>query len=144
MTEAQMKKRHGWTPESKMAARYVHLVNADVDTAIFEHLGIDTKKKEEKNLLPKICKICEIPNSSDSKICSKCGKPLDLAASIELDEKNQQQIIEQNKKIEDLEESLKSFQNDMKRRDKEWERSMIKSIMKVRGKIRYNSEMSVL
>jgi len=61
----------------------------------------------------------------------------------ELDEKNQQQIIEQNKKIEDLEESLKSFQDDMKRRDIEWQRSVIKSIMKVRGKIRENSENSV-
>ena len=61
----------------------------------------------------------------------------------ELYEKNQQQIIEQNKKIEDLEESLKSFQVDMKRRDKEWQRSVIKSIMKVRGKIRDNSEISV-
>ena len=54
----------------------------------------------------------------------------------ELYEKNQQQIIEQNKKIEDLEESLKSFQVDMKRRDKEWQRSVIKSIMKVRSKIK--------
>jgi len=61
----------------------------------------------------------------------------------ELYEKNQQQIIEQNKKIEDLEESLKSFQDDLKRMDKEWQRSVIKSIMKVRKKIRDNSEISV-
>jgi integrase len=30
LTEAQMKKRHGWSQDSKMPGRYVHLVNADV------------------------------------------------------------------------------------------------------------------
>ena len=33
MTEAQMRKRHGWAANSQMPARYVHLVNADVDAA---------------------------------------------------------------------------------------------------------------
>lgn len=32
MTEAQLRKRHGWSPESKMPARYVHMINADVDS----------------------------------------------------------------------------------------------------------------
>ena len=36
MTEAQLRKRHGWSPESKMPARYVHLINADVDEATRE------------------------------------------------------------------------------------------------------------
>lgn len=43
MTEAQMRKRHGWAANSQMPARYVHLVNADVDSAIFEHLGIESR-----------------------------------------------------------------------------------------------------
>ncbi|KFM20035.1 Tyrosine recombinase XerC protein [Marine Group I thaumarchaeote SCGC AAA799-P11] len=46
MTEAQLRKRHGWTPTSKMPARYVHLVNSDVENAIFEQYGI--KKKQSK------------------------------------------------------------------------------------------------
>ena len=33
MTESQLRKRHGWTADSKMPGRYVHLVNADVDAA---------------------------------------------------------------------------------------------------------------
>ena len=139
MTEAQLRKRHGWSPESKMPAKYVHLINADVDAAIFEHLGIETKEKEEKNL-PKICQICEVPNPSNAKICSKCGKPLDLATSIELDEKNQTQITQQNQKIESLEKSLKSFQDSMKRRDIEWQRSVIKSIIHFKSKMRTNRE----
>ena len=109
MTEAQMKKRHGWTPESKMAARYVHLVNADVDAAIFEHLGIETKETEEKNL-PKICQICQVPNSSDAEMCSKCGKPLDLQTAIAKEEESQKDKEEQNKKMEEIQFNLQQLQ----------------------------------
>jgi site-specific recombinase XerD len=85
---------------------------------------------------PKICKICQLPNSFDSIMCSKCGKPLDLATSIEMDEKNQQQIITQNEKIEKLEKSLQTYQRFMKRRDIEFQRSMMKSIIKFKSEMR--------
>jgi len=103
MTEAQMRKRHGWAADSRMPARYVHLVNADVDAAIFEHLGIETKEKQEKNL-PKICQICEIPNAPESSICSKCGKPLDLKASLKIEEERKSDIEKLQKQIGDLKE----------------------------------------
>jgi integrase/recombinase XerD len=90
MTESQLRKRHGWTADSKMPGRYVHLVNADVDAAIFEHLGIKTQEKEEKNM-PKICHVCEMPNSSDYTICSKCGKPLDLKTALAKEEKEKEE-----------------------------------------------------
>lgn len=129
MTEAQLRKRHGWSPESKMPAKYVHLINADVDEAIFDHLGIKKLEKEEKKL-PKICNICEVPNAFDSTICSKCGKPLDLATSIELDEKNQEQIKKQNEKIESLEKSLTSMQSSLEKRDKDWEVAIVNILEK--------------
>lgn len=90
MTEAQLRKRHGWSPESKMPARYVHMVNADVDDAIFEHLGIEIKEKERKNI-PKICNICTIHNPPNSTICTKCGKPLDLKTALEIEEKEREE-----------------------------------------------------
>ena len=95
MTEAQMRARHGWSTSSKMPARYVHLVNADVDDAIFEHLGI--KKTEENRLkIPLKCHVCEMPNSPDSTICSKCGKPLDIKTALEMEEndRQKQQMLE--------------------------------------------------
>jgi len=75
MTEAQMRKRHGWSSDSKMPARYVHLVNADVENAIFEHYGI---KKEDKktSYLPIKCHFCKTANPSYSLTCTKCGNPL--------------------------------------------------------------------
>jgi len=103
LTESLQKKRYGWSSSSKMPGRYEHMMNSDVEEAIFKHYGMSASKPEDLVNKPKICKICELPNSFDSKMCSKCGKPLDLATSIELDEKNQQQIALQNEKIENLE-----------------------------------------
>jgi hypothetical protein len=68
-------------------------------------------------------------------MCSKCGKPLDLSTSIELDEKNQKQITEQNEKIETLENSLKSLQNIIKTRDKAWEQAMINHLTEFEKKL---------
>jgi len=117
MTEAQMRKRHGWTADSKMPGRYVHLVNADVDAAIFEHLGIKTQKKENKNV-PKICQICQIPNSYQSTICSKCGKPLDLETAIQEEEKSQSELqiirdeqARMNQMMENLQTELTKLQS---------------------------------
>lgn len=87
MTEAQLKKRHGWSTASKMPSRYVHMIDADVEDAIFEHYGIKKEKKPDSNKTPKICQICNGQNSSESKICSKCGKPLGIESATEFDEK---------------------------------------------------------
>ena len=84
LTEAQLKKRHGWSSISRMPARYVHLVDADVDEAILNHHGI-TPRKENNFDLPKICHICHMPNSPESELCNKCGKPLDMKKATELD-----------------------------------------------------------
>jgi len=136
LTESLQKKRYGWSSSSKMPGRYEHMMNSDVEDAIFKHYGMSNTSKRDVVNRPKICKICQLPNSFDSKMCSKCGKPLDLATSIEMDEKNQQQIITQNEKIEKLEKSLQTYQKFMKRRDIEFQRSMMKSIIKFKSEMR--------
>ena len=107
MTEAQLRKRHGWSPTSKMPARYVHMINADVDKAILEHYGI-TQVENNTNTLPKKCVICDFPNSASSTLCSKCGKPLDMKTAMEQDEliESQQDEMERLRhRIEALEKS---------------------------------------
>ena len=101
MTESQLRKRHGWSPESKMPAKYVHLINADVDDAIFKHLGIK-KEEEEITNMPQKCHICDMPNSPDAKMCTKCGKPLDIESATEFDEK----IEKTQKMMENYDEKL--------------------------------------
>lgn len=119
MTEAQMRKRHGWTPYSKMPGRYVHLVNADVDKAILAHHGI-VEIDEQKPKLPSKCNICQMMNSPESKLCSKCGKPLDLETAIEAEQKlqdeqlqNRKEMDEVKKRLEDLEYGSKARQNEL-------------------------------
>jgi integrase len=113
MTEAQLRKRHGWSPESKMPAKYVHLVNSDVDDVIFEHLGIK-KKEEQKIRVPQICNICQMPNSVESTICSKCGKPLNLKTATEIDEMKDGKI----KLLEENMENVYVILNEIKKKIK--------------------------
>jgi len=81
---------------SRMPDRYVHIVNSDVDEALFEHYGIKKHKNTDKKT-PQFCLICKNANPYDSTICSQCGKPLDLAIA-----------IEQEQKEKDEKESLKA------------------------------------
>jgi len=91
MTEAQLRKRHGWSPTSKMPGRYVHLINADVEDALFKHHGI-TKEEQTKQEIPAKCPICEMVNPVDAKLCSKCGKPLDLETALAREEKEKEEF----------------------------------------------------
>ncbi len=101
LTEAQLKKRHGWTKDSKMAGRYTHLVNADVESAILKHHGIIL---EETNLKPpKICQVCSFVNDPESSECSNCDKPLDLKTALEIQEKEQDG---KQREIEGLKENM--------------------------------------
>ncbi len=90
MTEAQMKLRHGWTNASKMPARYVHLVQSDVDRVILERYGLKNNEKPELKV-PKKCPFCDQMNSPDVDRCEKCLKPLDLQAAMEKDEEHELQ-----------------------------------------------------
>ena len=108
MTEAQLRKRHGWSPTSKMPGRYVHLINADVEDALFKHHGI-TKEEQTKQEIPTKCPTCEMVNPIDATLCSKCGKPLDLETALaregkeksEIEKKNQE-LVEYTKKVDQL------------------------------------------
>jgi len=89
-----------------MPARYVHLVNADVDEAIFKHYGIQNDQIEKSNL-PTICHVCNTPNPVNSKICSKCGRPLDLKIALEMEQQNK---VENEDRINTLENKIELFE----------------------------------
>lgn len=104
MTEAQLRKRHGWSKTSNMPARYVHLINQDVEDAILKHYGIKKEDKKLQQELPVKCIICEMQNPPHTKQCTKCGKPLDVKTAIEIEEKEKEEkntILEKLTAIED-------------------------------------------
>ncbi|MGI0047764.1 MAG: tyrosine-type recombinase/integrase [Nitrosotalea sp.] len=100
LTEAQLRKRYGWSGSSKMPERYTHLVDSDVDKAILSHHGIIKKDEQPFAQLPKICELCKFPNAFDSKFCSQCTKPLDLQAALEEEEKQKQRQQDRDDEIE--------------------------------------------
>lgn len=59
MSEGITKKRHGWSPTSRMPARYTHLVNSDVDEVIFKQFGINVEDIE-KPKAPSKCHVCDM------------------------------------------------------------------------------------
>lgn len=75
MTDAQMRKRHGWSANSTMPSKYSHLVNADVERVVLEQHGI-VKSKSNETTVPIVCNICKTPNAFDTAICEQCGRPL--------------------------------------------------------------------
>lgn len=103
MTEAQMRKRHGWSADSKMPSKYVHLINSDVEKAIFSHYGIKNETEQEVEALPKKCHFCQIPNSFDATICSKCGRPFDVKTALSVEENERKEKEEFTQKISQLE-----------------------------------------
>ena len=109
LSDELMKKRLGWSKNSTMPSRYTHMNNADVERAMFKEYGIVDYEDKKTAKLPKICNICEMVNIPDSKSCSKCGRPLNLEAALELEEtenENQDsiknQMNEMKKELEDL------------------------------------------
>jgi len=107
MTEAEMKTRHGWSRNSRMPGRYTHLVSEDVDEKILSHYGLRKEENSEKS--PKICTICKMANSCESKLCSHCGKPLDIQTALELEEKSETEKIEREKRLAEVEATTKNL-----------------------------------
>ena len=121
LTEAQMRKRHGWNAASKMPSRYVHLVNADVDRAVLEHHGI-IKEVKKTERLPRRCQVCDTSNPTESELCHKCGKPLDLGTAVRMEEESSSELTETRRQLDEVmaqsrrHEKMLEMQSDMLRK----------------------------
>jgi len=79
LTEQELKKYFGWTPNSGMASVYVHLSGADLDNKLLAINGVKKEGEEKPPAIPTVkCYKCAEINSICNKFCSKCGAPLDL------------------------------------------------------------------
>lgn len=108
LTDAEMKKRHGWTRTSNMPARYVHMVDADVEEKILTHYGMN-KGDETQVIKPKMCIFCEVANSPESTMCSSCGRSLDIETAMKMD--NQKEITGKYLTQNDLREVERNITN---------------------------------
>lgn len=104
LKEAQLKDYLGWTQSSRMAGIYVHMSGRDTDSSILKIYGLkDEEEKEESILKPVKCTICETLNSSGSRFCSKCGRPLSIETAIEIEEKRKEADEVMSRLLEDKE-----------------------------------------
>ncbi|MFM8658480.1 MAG: tyrosine-type recombinase/integrase, partial [Candidatus Nitrosotenuis sp.] len=127
--EEMLKKRHGWTPDSKMASVYVHAVNEDANKAYLRGMGIEPKV-EQKDQMFKMCSSCNHRNNSDVDFCEFCSKPLELKRALEADR-------ERNEKMKFLEDKFAELTKSMKEKDEKNE-EFRKGVVKMLNKIAHN------
>jgi len=77
--EYQLKSFAGWTVDSKMANRYVHLTGRTALKAVLEIEGISLTDREKKPefIKTKLCPRCGSTNEADATYCQKCSLILD-------------------------------------------------------------------
>lgn len=71
----QLNKFAGWKPGSDRAKVYVHLNNDDVNKAIRDRYGLESRESEESNI---DCPFCGSTNQIEHSECRQCGRPLSL------------------------------------------------------------------
>jgi len=118
MPEATLRKRHGWSPTSKMPAKYAHINQKDVEDSILGHYGIK-QEVERVSRVPKICPVCKNQNSYDSETCDNCSKPLDLEKAISLEEESQKEKARLEERLKVLESKFETELNDEMKARKE-------------------------
>jgi len=89
-------------------------MNSDVDEAMFKHYGMSKSEENDMVNKPKICRICDLPNSYDSEICSKCGKPLSLEIAIQREEQEENNRKQLEEEIKDLKKRQVKLENSQK------------------------------
>lgn len=89
LTEAQMKEYFGWTKDSNMAARYVHLSGKQVDDAILKMYGLKKEESQEAALKRKPCPRCKTLTDTNHQYCEKCWLPLTQQAINEVTQTQQ-------------------------------------------------------
>ena len=114
MSDAETRIRHGWTSKSTVLSRYTHLTSKNANDSFLKMYGIEPENEGLEINIPKICAICQRPNSTDREICY-CGKPLTLEKAVMMDTQDNekvksiqgdmfqmlQQVMEENRKIKE-------------------------------------------
>lgn len=81
LKEQELKVYLGWTAGSTMAATYVHLSGADVDSSILKMHGIVIEGTHSDGLKVGQCPRCHEINPIKFLYCGKCGLPLTETAN---------------------------------------------------------------
>lgn len=132
LTDHQLTKYAGWTPNTKRRATYIHMSGKEISNPLLEYHGIHIPKKPKSTR--KECSKCGFVNTVEASICSKCSFVLNTAAweTVKLEEEQEQKdlklklsaleskLLEQQTRLDDNEK----FKEEMRQEFKD----MIKSL----------------
>lgn len=85
-TEA-FRKKFGWSPTSRVPARYIHLNYEDVENEYKRAVGME-KSKPNNFFEFKVCPVCDSQIPMGLKRCKKCGHVLDYDEAIKAQEED--------------------------------------------------------
>jgi integrase/recombinase XerD len=105
MTERQLKKQFGWTPNSNTASVYVNMNNVDTENAVLKAAGIEVDEPEKEILKPVRCPRCKEINSQQDEYCVRCVLPLSEKAIFEADKKQRETTL----RLEIMEKTISNF-----------------------------------
>jgi integrase/recombinase XerD len=95
----------GWTANSDMPRRYIHLFGNAACEDILQAYGLVDKEQQIEQLKPKQCPNCSEPNKPDSKFCAKCRMVLTYDAYSETIEEKQKS----NNDLETLKQQMQTL-----------------------------------
>ena len=103
--EYQLKNFGGWTPDSRMAARYLHLTGRAHVNAVLEAGGVEVKK-EEREEAPyfemEFCPNCGGSIGKDMMFCPSCGTLLEAKLRVERED----EMAALRREVQQLKETL--------------------------------------
>ena len=114
LKESTLRVFSGWTANSDMPRRYVHLFGNAACEDILQAYGLVEKDSQTINRLQsKQCPNCNEPNKPDSKFCAKCRMVLTYDAYSETIEEKQQKESEVKELREKYEQEMKSMREEI-------------------------------
>lgn len=87
MSDQQLKRKYGWTPDSKELRTYSHLRLEDLDNSLRQRYGLVSASPQESAVLTKPCPFCSTENKPDGQFCSTCKRPLLLKGALQEEER---------------------------------------------------------
>ena len=104
LTDAEMRLMFGWSPNSKVPGRYVHLSGGDLDQKYRQVYGSGKPVEPQKpEFAPVVCPRCQEKGSPGMRFCPKCATPLEpeeRAKAVAAEAMTRQEISELRKLVE--------------------------------------------
>lgn len=94
--EYKMKVLAGWTPDSLMAARYIHLSGRSSVAPILEMEGIEVPDEAQPRTSPiknRTCPRCAVENEGDALYCMRCGCALSQDVALADRERDEEEDV---------------------------------------------------